>query len=329
MKKKHWAIGFIISILALGAAFWGVQPVRLMEVLEGADYLYLAPMTGLLFLGLATRTRSWQILLNERVPYWRTFESLNEGYLLNMVLPLRMGELARAYLVTRETNLHFGWTTATVVLERIIDIIVCLLGLLVVLPFVIQVDWAWNVVFSVAAGLVIGIFVLYLLHRKQSTLNDVLERIPFIRNLQISRMIDEFFSGLVGEDRIKRILRAGLWSFLAWVTSWMTFMLGLRMFQMEGSLIVALFVSGVVAFGAAVPSLPGAVGVFELSTVAGLLVFNYPQEAALSVAVVIHLHQLIITGIIGAAALSREGETIAGLGEKLRMLAQIKAPSES
>ena len=48
-KKYSWIIGLVISLAALTIAVWGVQPARLFEVLEGASYLYLVPMTGLLF----------------------------------------------------------------------------------------------------------------------------------------------------------------------------------------------------------------------------------------------------------------------------------------
>lgn len=329
-RKRHsWIIGLVISITALSVAVWGVQPARLLEVLEGAEYLYLIPMTGLLFLGLTTRARSWQILLNERVRFWRVFFTLNEGYLLNLVLPLKMGEIARAYLVTRGTELHFGWTTATVVLERLIDVAVCLLGLLLVLPAVVQVDWVRNIIVSVVAGLVLGIAVLYFLTRKRTSFKNLLRRIPIIRNLKLDMVIEDFVSGLGGSRQGIRILRAAFWSILAWGTNWLTLILTMRVFNLDWSFVVVLFVSGIVAFGAAIPSLPGAVGVFELSTVAGLMVFKYPQEAALSVAVLFHIHQLFITGILGAAALTRDGETISGLGEKLISAAQRKAPSES
>jgi glycosyltransferase 2 family protein len=319
-EKRSLVIGLVISALALAGAVWGVQPGRILDALEGAKYIYLLPMTLLLFVGLLTRARSWQILLNDRVPFWRTFGTLNEGYLLNMVFPLKLGEFARAYMVTRGTDLHIGWTTATVVLQRIIDIIVCLLGLLLVLPFIVEVDWASNLVLTVGVGLAVGLSFLFLMYRRQDLLQELLDKIPFLKRLRMTRLIEEFFIGLGGPGQVTRLFRGAFWSLLAWATNWLTYLICLDMFHMERSPVAALFVTGVIAFGAAIPSLPGAVGVFELSAVAGLLVFGYPQEAALSFAVVNHMHQLIVTGILGALALSREGETITGLEKRLRVM---------
>ena len=88
------------------------------------------------------------------------------------------------------------------------------------------------------------------------------------------------------------------------------------MFNIHFSLAVFLFVSGVIAFGAAIPSFPGAVGVFELFAIAGFLVFGYPLEFALGFAVVVHLLKLSMTGIFGAWASPRDGQTILGLANK-------------
>ena len=115
---------------------------------------------------------------------------------------------------------------------------------------------------------------------------------------------------------LRILVKAAFWSLMAWGTTWLQLWILLAMFGIHGSLIVSLFVSGVIAFGAAIPSSPGAIGVFELSAKAGLLVFGYPSEAALSFAIVTHILQLTITGIFGGWGLAREGRTILDLASK-------------
>lgn len=85
---------------------------------------------------------------------------------------------------------------------------------------------------------------------------------------------------------------------------------------MTSSPVILVFVTGVTAFGAALPSSPGAVGVYELSTVAALLVFSYPQPMAVGLAILAHALSLIITGGLGAIGLAREGQTIMGLASQ-------------
>jgi uncharacterized membrane protein YbhN (UPF0104 family) len=112
------------------------------------------------------------------------------------------------------------------------------------------------------------------------------------------------------------LIRSGGWSLLAWVTAWISLALVMRMFGLPSSPVILIFVTGVTAFGAALPSSPGAVGVYELSTVAALLVFGVPQAVAVSLAVLAHALSLVTTGGLGAIGLAREGRTILGLAEQ-------------
>jgi uncharacterized membrane protein YbhN (UPF0104 family) len=84
--------------------------------------------------------------------------------------------------------------------------------------------------------------------------------------------------------------------------------------------VVPFFASGVIAFGAALPSSPGAIGVYELSAVAALMVFGYSREVAVSVAILAHGLVLALPGILGALALAREGQTLRSLASRAQSL---------
>jgi len=83
-----------------------------------------------------------------------------------------------------------------------------------------------------------------------------------------------------------------------------------------------LFVPGVIAFGSALPPSPGAIGVFEIAAVAGLLVFGYERETALSIAILWHGMQLLTTAILGGWGLSRQGRSLGDLIRKVQSLLQ-------
>ena len=73
-----------------------------------------------------------------------------------------------------------------------------------------------------------------------------------------------------------------------------------------------------VAFGNAIPSLPGAVGTYEGALGWALALVTHDQSTALALAVFSHLINYVVTGIIGAYALSLEGETLMGVYRQLR-----------
>jgi len=315
-KSRNWLVGIAISVLALVIAFWGIKPERFFDALSEANYILLFPAAFVILLGLIARARSWQTLLRGQVSLRRTFDALNEGYLLNTVLPLRMGELARAYLVSQTMETGASFVLATVLIERIIDSLVSLIGLLVALPFVIVPDWTQNLVRGVI--LILGILLIFIviLISQRKKLIILLKRLPGGGFWGLDNAADEFIGSLNLLMDLMILLKAAFWSLMAWATTWVQLWILLTMFGIHGSLIVSLFVSGVIAFGAAIPSSPGALGVFELSAIAGLLVFGYPREVALSFAIVTHFLQLSMTGAFGAWALAREGRTILDLATK-------------
>jgi uncharacterized protein (TIRG00374 family) len=317
-KSRSWIIGVVVSVTALVIAFWGVRPGRLLDALSGANYFFLVPASFTILLGLAARSRSWQILLNNRISLRRTFDALNEGYLLNTVLPFRLGELARSYIVSQVLGSSAGAILATVLLERVIDTSVSFVGLIVALPFVISPTWTTNLVWGVAVILLLIILGVAILLSQRKKLVSFMGKLPGMGFWGLDQAADEFIGSLESLMDLKRLLLAGFWSMAAWATTWVQLWLLLQMFSIQGSIVVSLFVSGVIAFGAAIPSSPGALGVFELSAIAGLLVFGVSRESALSFAIVAHLLQLSMTGLFGSWALAREGRTILGLAERTR-----------
>jgi hypothetical protein len=314
-------------LTALVIAFWGVDPSRLVAALGKAKPMLLLPAALSILVGLFARARSWQILLHGRVSLRRAFDALNAGYLLNIVLPFRLGELGRAYILGRRPPLTTGQVVATVVIERVIDTLVSLGGLAVALALVVTPAWAQSLVAWISLAVLLGLGALFLLMARGDRLAALLRRSPVPMVTGFAGATDEFVRGLELLSQPRRVLRAAFWSLMAWATAWLQIWLLLRAFSIHGSLVVSLLVSGVIAFGAAVPSSPGAVGGYELSAVAGLMIFGYQREPALSVAIAGHGLQLLVLGGLGAWSLAREGETLAGLAARAR--AALRDPREN
>jgi uncharacterized membrane protein YbhN (UPF0104 family) len=186
----------------------------------------------------------------------------------------------------------------------------------VALPFVISPSWTQNLVLGVVAVILLLLLVLLLLLWQRRRVIGVLSRLPGRGLWGLDAIAEDFITGLESSLVAGRLLRAAFWSLVAWGTAWLQIWFLLQAFNLAGTLIVSLFVTGVIAFGAALPSSPGAIGVFELSAVAGLLVFGFARETALGVAITAHILQLAITSAIGAWALAQEGQTLIGLAER-------------
>ena len=86
----------------------------------------------------------------------------------------------------------------------------------------------------------------------------------------------------------------------------------------QARLLWSLFGLGAVAFGNAIPSLPGAVGTFEGALSGALTILSGDQSKALAVAITTHLMGIIVNCLLGAYGLSLEGETLLGVYRQLR-----------
>ncbi len=206
--SRRWLVGLAVSSAAMALAFWGIQPGRLRATLAEANYVYLIPAAIILILGLLAKARSWQVLLGREIRFGHAFDALNEGFLLNSVLPLRLGELARAYLVAQRGRLSTATALASVLLERLIDLGITTAGLLVALPYVTGPDWAENLAWLAALVFVVGLAVVLLLIRQKRRVLDILRRLPRRGILGIFKEVEAFAEGLGNLLSAEVLLRA-------------------------------------------------------------------------------------------------------------------------
>jgi len=325
-KTAQIALGVVISLLALALAFRGADLTLMGAALREANYFYLIPSIALVIAGLYARALSWSIILGGRVPYGRVFDAMNEGYLLNNLLPLRLGEFGRAYLISRAGQVTAYEALSSVLVERIIDLIMAVVLLLAFLPFVPGLEAAQGLVASsVALGLA-GIVTLIFVARHQVWLvalaRRILDRLNW-RWLHPARMearLASFLNGLSVLQDARRALMAAFWSGVAWIAAAYSTYFLLLAFVPTATVPMAFIVLTVVALGGAVPSLPGGVGLFEAFVVGILAVFGVESSRALSFGLIFHAQQIAVTTLLGSLAMGREGETLGHLARSAQAL---------
>lgn len=325
-RSVQWAVGLLVSAVALWLAFRDVNLGELARALATANYLYLPLSVVLILLGQMCRAKGWQTLLSRQLPFGSVFSALNAGYLLNNILPLRLGEVGRAYLISRSHKFSAMQALSTVLVERVIDL--CLLvGMLTafVPPAIGLTGTAATVVIAVLLSLAV-LSLLFVVSRRPFWLVQLLRRI--VGGLQrlwkgAGRLEDLFHSvvdGLAALTDARRFWGAVGWSGAAWVSAGLSTWLLLRAFVPEATPDMGFFVLVVVGLGIAVPSAPGAFGVWQAAAVAALSAFAVDKPLALSFGLVNHLVNFALLSTLGALALAREGETLTHLAQSAHAL---------
>jgi uncharacterized protein (TIRG00374 family) len=320
-SARRWLPGVVISLAAIAAILYKVDLHQTVQAIRSANYWLLLIVLGISLVWLAVRGLAWRTLLRNKASYRDVFLTLSEGYLLNNVLPFRLGELGRAFLLGRKTDLGFMGVLPSIVVERVLDFAFAAAILIGAVPFVVGAFGAGRIAILIGGLMVVGLVVLYLLARNREWALGMFDRLtdrwPRLQKLG-SSFLAPLFAGLAILTDTWLFLRALLWMALDWAISIGQFYLILRAFFPQPQLVWVLFGLGVVALGNAIPSLPGAIGIFEAALVGALTLVSGDQGTSLAVALVSHFYNYIVTGIIGAYTLSTEGETLMGVYRQLR-----------
>lgn len=323
--------GLVVSLIALAVVFYFADFQQVLKAIQLADYR-LVILVSLFTLGwLTVRGIFWRTLLRDKASFKQVFLTTNEGYLINNVLPLRLGEVARAFLLSQKANLGFLEVFSTIIIERALDLVMAAGLLLIAIPFVIKVDWALQAALGIGGIVIFGLIMLFLLARNSQKALRLFEKyttawpkLQSIGRVQLST----FLAGLSILTDPKLFARAITWLCINWGIAILQYYALLRAFYPDAKLVWAAFALGVVAIGAAAPSSPGALGVLEAAMVGALAVFGLDASTSLAVALTGHATNYLITGVIGGYALINDGIHLTQVGNFYKKLRDI-SPEEN
>ena len=318
---RRWLPGAMISILLIAAILYFVDLRAMLDAIRNANYALLGIALAIGFLWMAVRAVVWRTLLRNRASYQDVFFTIGEGYLLNNFLPFRLGEIGRAFLLSRKSDLQFMEVLPTIVIERAMDLGFSAVILLAAIPFVVGAEAAGQIGVIVGIIILIGFVILYLLARyNQWALNlfhTLSARSPSLQRVG-GNFLESFFMGLGVLKDGWLFIRFLFWMTVNWGIAIISYYLMIRAFFPQAQLVWGMFGLGGAAFGGAVPSLPGAVGTFEGAFGGAVTLLTGDESTALAVALTGRLYNYLNSGVIGGIGLLREGQTLSGIYEQLK-----------
>lgn len=320
-NAKSWLPGLLISAVCIILILYFVDLHQLADAIRQADVRWLVASLVMGVLWLFVRGLVWRTLLREKVSIRNSFLTINEGYLLNNFLPFRLGELGRAFLLSRKSDMTFMEILPTIVIERIIDVAFSAMILLGAVPFVAGASQGAKQTALIAGALVgIGLVVLYLLARNRAWALGLFEKMslrwPLIQRFG-GDILKSFLEGLAILTDGWLFLRVLVLMALNWGLAIIQFEMVLLAFFPNAQIVWAMFGLGAVAFGGAVPALPGGVGTYEAALAGALSLVTSDPARSLATAITSHLLAYLVSGVLGIYALSTEGETLSGVYQAL------------
>ncbi|MCD4813023.1 flippase-like domain-containing protein [bacterium] len=298
------AIGIVISLVFVGLALHNIDFGKLLNTFVNINLFWVALAGILIFVTYFLRVLIWRQLLHQYpTNMWNLFRIMTLGYFANNLLPLRLGEVVRIWLLGKKENLPAGISVATVVIERGVDLFSLLFYFVLMMFFIPFEGWLkLSGLILAGFGLVFAL-VLVLNHRFGGHLIEwiekPLERLPGGVGVWIHKQFGKFLGGLKLLDSFPQLMRVLVLGLIIWLT-WITVVyfcflaLGLNL-----SFLAAIFLIVVLNFGLMIPSSPGGLGVFEFMVILALKPFGVEKEVALGVGFTFHMLQYILTFIVG------------------------------
>jgi glycosyltransferase 2 family protein len=298
--KKLW-IGIGISLFFLFLLFRKIDFDKLADAFKEMDYRFVVPAVVLTFVSYYLRALRWKYLLMpiKTISLRSLYPATIIGYMANNLLPARLGEFVRAYVLGQKEEIETSAVFATLVVDRLCDGFTVLLILLITF-FTVQLPPGME---KVQHGLVTGGYVtltLYLLvvvflailkKRTMWTLHLVSVLLkPFPERVaeRVIPLLGSFISGLRLTAKPVELCAIFCLSLMIWAAAVWPVDLLLRSFGILLPITASMFIMVFLVFAVMVPASPGYVGTYHFACVTALKAFNIQSERALSVALVIH-----------------------------------------
>lgn len=312
--------------LAFRSTNWSEQ----WKDLRSANYAWVIPY--LLSLGAIhlLRTWRWGALLSglEKVRFRQLNEASGIGFMMLLVLPFRLGEFARPYLIAQRSGIRKSAAMTTVVLERIVDGLF-VAAMLRTMLFLVSTDGKQvafveagaNLMFLVfGGGLTFLLFAAWKQELAVRLVRATAGRVAPRLADKAAEVVDAFVGALrqlpsPGQMVIFFATTLAYWALNGWAT-----MVLARAFGIELSLLEAYTVLSVLVVGLMVPAAPGMMGTFQFATITGLALF-IPEQMATSTGVayanVMWLCQIAQQVIFGLILMSMSRISFGELAGKL------------
>lgn len=299
-KKQLW-IGIGISIFLLYILFRKVNIRQLLAAFTEMDYRYLLAAMTVTFAGYYLRAVRWKYLL---IPIKKTamrnlFPATIIGYMANNILPARLGEFVRAFVLGDKEQIDKSAVFATLVLDRLLDGL-SVLVLLVITLFTIKLPTGMEGVqksleyggyVSLVACLFLATFLAVIKINMSWVLlfiGRLLKPLPQRFAGKVVPLLGSFIEGIRFSSRPLHIMALFVTSTVTWAMAVWTVDLTLHAFGIALPITAVMFVLIFLVIAVVVPASPGSVGTYHFACVYALMVFNLPKEKALSVALVVH-----------------------------------------
>jgi hypothetical protein len=315
MKAKISIVaGFLIGGVLLFFAFRNIDFSSLIAIYSRVRAVFIIPFVCTALLELLLRAARWRLLLNPSSPVrlWDTFRLQAAGLALSNILPLRLGEVARATFGAKIFSIPLLTVFSTILVERALDVLVLFLLFAAAAQlggitggFMNYDNLLWGLFAGLLAAMAALIF-------SDELISHHWFSCFFARFPRLRRVFERLAMGVKGFHSFKTgvlifLFAAGQWLLDALNYYWMGLAFGLGE-TLDIFRCVALVFAGAAA--ASVPGMPGYFGNFEFTLTRVLASWGVPKDVGFAYASYAHVLGYLLITLVGVALIYQMGHSL-------------------
>jgi glycosyltransferase 2 family protein len=321
MKKWHFWLGVLISIVFIWLALRGLRLEQFWQAVKHANYIWLLPGIAVYFVGVWVRAWRWHYLLGpiKKIPTRTMFPITTIGYMGNNIYPARAGEVLRAVILKRREGVSVSASLATIIVERIFDGVVMLSFVFVNLPELAKLTGASGFVGNIqqvaviGTGIFLGALAVFLIAAMFPKTTEkiafwfIFRLVPKRLHERITGLVAKFLDGLASLRSPLNVLMVFFTSVMIWLLETGKYWFVMHAFNFHVSFFALMLMNGIVNLATTIPSAPGYIGTFDAPGIAVLTAYGVEQSVAAGYTLVLHVALWLPITLLGAYYLAHEG----------------------
>lgn len=309
LKLAITILKYFLTILIISAGlyifFKDVDGNNLIKEFKSISILSIIGGCLCLIMSLFFRALRWKLLLPAKAGTHNKmlFSNVTIGFMVNNILPARIGELTRAFILWQKNRYPISICIGSLIVERLIDSIAFLACFII--PVYLLPQCQHLKIYAHIALLMIMVVILsaffYIIFQKTTVRigNFLVAKFPEPLRAKIIKISNELVSTLDWFYSIIKILAVVVLSILISACYAAILILLTDNTNVSFGLLEGMFIQSYAAFGAAIPLSPGYIGTLHAVMLQGLTILGMDGDKARALAIMYHGLNYIVINILG------------------------------
>jgi uncharacterized protein (TIRG00374 family) len=321
MKRWHFWVGLLISVLFLFIALRGLQIADVWDGIKSADFIWLFPGIIIYFIAVWIRAFRWHLFLRpiKIIPVNEIFPIVTIGYMGNNIYPARAGEILRAVVLKHQHKVPVSASLATIIIERVIDGVIMLGFIILNLSEITTLPGAgefaetircvalWGSIIFIGALSFFLLAAVFPERAKNILFLMIGKAIPKNWRGKAQSISQRFIIGLRSLSSPIDVIIIFFVSIVIWLLETGFYWFIMLAFPFRVSFLTLMLMNGVLNLFTAIPSTPGYVGTFDAPGIAMLTAFGVNPEISASYTLLLHAALWLPITIVGGLFFSKVG----------------------